>query len=201
MKKPSPSLKKMFSICSMLGGIIKANQELKEDPVINKLSNHVDNAMKVFNYKFRKQYWETSKDVNAMWTELAKDHKTIIDLDEVPKFMEYICLLVPQKNFEEFMGMGVPISDVVLSTEKELLIVSSVLDLDKLLNDRFDTKAVTIAIKKKVIPKVKKERDKAKPKLKEKKVSSAKIKRSEERKRKERLREMIRLAKEKKNET
>ena len=194
MAKPSPTTRKAFAIASTIGAVIMSNNN--GEPKILALQVQINRAMKVFSRKAgRATYFEISNKIGKLWEIVAKEHNNEILDEEVPRFIEYLSMLIPPAHFKAFLGIAPYRTNTEIRPDVNVRIVHSILALDEELNKFFGTKAHALTPPVKKTVKVKKQRDKAEPKTKEVKVSSAKLKKSADRKRKQKLRDMIAAAK------
>lgn len=188
MGKPGKATNKMFAIASIIGATLKSSNT--GDPKLLNLAVQSNKAMQVYSIKVgHTAYWEVSEAIKKIWFALAEKHENKLEHDEVPVFIQYVCMLVPENNFKSFLMVPPYTINKELSKEKNLAIVKSVLDLDNELNKLFGTRAHTVTKPKQKIAKLKKQRDKSKKKQKEKTVSRSKLKEAE---RKQNVRSFLR---------
>ena len=198
-KRVPRNVVKVFALCSTIGAIIKGNHN--GDPRLSALELQASRAMRVFHVKAgRETYWEISNRVGKIWEEITEKYDKTIPEEQVPAYISMLCSLVSEKDFKDFLGVK-PYKDVN-NVELDSRVSHSILYLEEEINKIWGTKPVVVSIYRSKSKKGKVTiRDKAK--IKEpvkKKISSAKIKKSQERKRKQWLRDRIAKAKEKANE-
>lgn len=169
MAKPDNKTKKAFALSSIVGALLMATNNGR--PKLTALKLQIDKAMKVFSVKARKDYYTISYDVRELWLEMAKKHNNALDEDEVEVFIEMVLNLLPRAEMKQFLGINFTTSEK-LGDDKKSALLMTVLELDKKLNEMFGTKATAtrdslglIMVKPVKIKAVKKERDKAKPKV------------------------------------
>lgn len=182
MPKPSKATAKAFAVASSIASVIKSNNT--GEPELTALLVQCNRAMKVFNKMAgRKIYWEISNYIQKIWEKLSIEHRTVIEFDEVPIFIEYLCMLIPPNNFKNFLGVSPYTTSKKLLPEVDKRVVTITLELDKEFNDYFDTKSYTLSKPKEKTIKIKKERDKSKKtKQEQKKISASKRKEAERKK-------------------
>ena len=161
MSRPDKSTIKAFALSATLGAVLKSNQN--GEPKLVAMQLQINRSMQVFYRKAGpKLYWNISHVVGDIWEEIAARHQNTIKEEEVPKFIEYLCMLVPPKNFKTFLAMQPYKSSVSIRSEVNARIVESILLLDQRLNEYVGTRAYALTLKKPKIEKVKKIRDKSK---------------------------------------
>ena len=196
MKVIPPRIIKAFAIASSIGAVIRAddNPEYK----LKILMQRINAAMKVFSVQVgREEYKKISSKIAIIFEEIEAKYKGKLDEEDIPQFVELLATLVPPKDYQEFLTLKPYTTNEPRMLSKRLLNTLAYFDIR--LAELFATKAATYPIQRPKPKQVKqkKPRDKKKPKAPVQKVSSSKIKKSLERKRKQRLKEMIKKAKEK----
>jgi hypothetical protein len=165
MAKPNKATIKAFAIASVIGAVLVSNQN--GEPKLLALQVQINRAMKVFSIKAGyKLYWTVSNQIGKFWDEIAKRHQNTILEEEVPKFVEYLCMLIPPKDFKTFLGLSPYRTSINIDNETNRNILKSILLLDQQLNDFIGTKAYTLTKPKEKIQKIKKKRDISKKKKK-----------------------------------
>ena len=158
MNKPSKNTAKAFAVASTLASVIASNNT--GDPKLTSLLVQCHRAMKVFNIKAgRKLYWEISHHIQKIWEKLSLEHRTEIDYDKVPIFIEYLCIMIPPKDFKTFLGIDPYTTNETLDKDTNKQVVDIVLELDKELNDFFNTKPYSLSKPKEKKIKQKRTRD------------------------------------------
>ncbi len=161
MAKPSPSTIKAFCVASTLGAVLKSNQD--GHPKLLQLQLQINRAMKVFYRKASpKVYWSISNKVAEVWETIAERHQNSIKAEEVPKFIEYLCILVPPQDFKAFLATTPFRTSVIIDSQTNINIIESILLLDEEINKICGTKSYTMSVRKPKPIKVKKIRDKSK---------------------------------------
>ena len=170
---------RVFAISSYMGSAIKSIDKEYMSVNISVLSRRVDNAMKVYNYKKGKEhYWELSKLLENIWSELAEETKSIIDEKYIPILIEFMSYIINDKVHNEFLGLHRVVAEDALwqSVDSDTLrkISFATLRLNDKLNKLLGTKSIYENTRKIKVKKSKAVRDKAKPKIvKEKSMSKA----------------------------
>lgn len=152
------NVKKAFALSSLIGSALISAKN--GDPKLTALHVQINRAMRVFNVKAgNAMYWSICNEVFELWSDLSKKHNTSLNIDEVSVMVEYMCMLIPPKDFDDFYKCEPYKSSSSVRADKLNAIVHSVLDLDKKLNALYGTKPYTLQIVKQKVKKVKKVRD------------------------------------------
>ena len=200
-KRIPKNICKVFMLSSAIGAVLMSHNN--GEPKLTRLLLQINRAMKVFGWKSGKQvYVELTNEVQHSWNHIVEKFDGTIPEEEINAFIAYMCMIVPEKDFYEFLGMSPYITENKIEDKKlEVELIYAVLQFDNNLNKYLGTKPYAIKLTSIAKPKVKKLRDKPKTKqVVEKKVSNAKLKKSAERKQKQQLRKMIAAARLKKKE-
>jgi len=161
MAKPSKSTIKSFAISSTIGAILKSNQT--GEPKLLALQLQINRGMKVFYAKAGpKLYWEVSNKIASIWEVIAARHQNTIKEEDVPVFIDYLCTLIPPKDFKAFLAISPYRSTLTIDPQVNRNIIHSILLLDKEVNEFIGTSAYTLTKPKQKQVKVKKQRDKSK---------------------------------------
>jgi len=178
MSKPSRSIMKAFAVGSTLGAVLKSHQN--GDPKLLALQLQINRMMKVFHAKAGpKTYWHVANAVAEVWEVIAKRHQNEIKEHEVPRFTEYLCMLIPPKDFKTFLAVSPYRTSVQIRPEVNAKIVESILLLDEELNKLLGTKPYTLTKPKATKIKVKKQRDKSSKVKTQSSTSKSKLKEAE----------------------
>lgn len=138
MKVPK-NTQKAFAVSSVIGAILKNSNN--GEPALTQLLIQIDRAIRVFSIKAgRVMYWGISHEVNRIWFDLAGKHETSVTDDEITKMIEFCCMMIPPKDFKDFLGVKPYVSKTKLSDEKLRKIANSVLEYDFELNKFLGTK-------------------------------------------------------------
>lgn len=163
MAKPNKATQKAFAVASTIGAVLKSNQN--GEPKLLALQLQVNKAMKVFSRKAGpKIYWAISNEVANIWEIIAERHQNEIKEEEVPKFIEYLCMLIPPNDFKTFLVVSPYRTNIEIRPEVNARIIESILLLDEKLNELIGTSAYTLTKPKEKVVKEKKQRDKSKKK-------------------------------------
>jgi len=143
MKKIPKNVQKAFAVSSVIGAILKSSNN--GEPALTMLSVQIDRAMRVFSIKAgRAMYWRISNEVNRIWFDLAGKHETSVTDDEITKMVEFCGMMIPPKDFKDFLGVKPYVSSTDVSAYKLKKIVNSVLEYDAALNEYLGTKPYTL---------------------------------------------------------
>lgn len=163
MGKVPSNVRKAFAVASCIGSAVK----LAESRTIklNAIDLQANKAMRVFRAKAgSKEYWTISNSISEIWMRLSKKHTTLLSENALSLYIEMMCMMIPPKDFKEFMNVSAFKSSAEVDPETYALMAKSILALDGELNSLFGTKPYSIVVKKEKKVKEIKERDKAKPK-------------------------------------
>jgi len=160
MKKPSKAIQRMFAIASFSGAALKTIETT--DPYLNRLMNHINNAMKVYSRKVgNTEYWRYNKELELLWGNLSKEYSNIIQETSIPALITCFSYIVSPKDYKAFLGMIPPQYEDDVPQEDWIKICDSSLRLNKALNDLLNTTSITLVKPKEKITKIKKERTKS----------------------------------------
>ena len=137
-KKLTPEIRKAFAVASIVGAMLNAggNGGVK----LLALSRQVNASMQVFRkVAGRKEYYGISLVVQKIWEKMVETHNNTIDADELSLFAEIILNLVPKKDMKIFLGVHFTTNEKLRDHLKSS-IMSSVLELDKQINEALGTK-------------------------------------------------------------
>jgi hypothetical protein len=151
---------KAFAIASTIGAVLKSNQT--GEPKLVALQVQVLRAMRVFNKKAgSKTYWNISLKVADVWEKITERHNNTIKEEEVPKFVEYLCMTIPPKDFKEFFAIKAYSIKDDINPETNKNILDSILMLNDEINKISGTRSYSLPITraKPVVEKEKKKRD------------------------------------------
>jgi len=161
--------KKAYLVVSCVATILNVMYEEIGDelavkhPDLHALSLQCKRSMNVFYVKAGKEeYFDLSKKLSVLWGELLDKHNSALDVDEFPVLVEWLCMLIPPKDFHDFLGIHAYSCSLKLSNESLHILARSVLDLDTGLNLLCNTKPYSLTKPKEISIKIKKERDKKK---------------------------------------
>ncbi len=204
--------KKAYLVVSCIATILNViYEELGDElavrhPDLHALSLQCKRSMNVFYVKAGKEeYFGLSKKLSVLWGDLLAKHNSALDVDEFPVLVEWLCMLIPPKDFYYFLGVQAYSCSLELSKKSLQILAHSVLDLDAGLNLLCNTKPYSLTKPKEIAIKIKKERDKKKKtivaeKTKSNELNSKQRKQQKHRERvamkKSKLSERIRLAQE-----
>lgn len=179
MARATKNVQKAFAVASCVGAALRASNN--GTPKLSAIQVQANRAMQVFNVKDPKLYWSISGEIKVIWEKMAKKHNNLLDEDEITVFVEMMCMMIPPKDFKDFMGVSPYRSKFNPKPEVYAKLAKSVLDLDAELNALFGTSPYTMVKPKQKIQKQKKQRDKAAKKAKDEKISRSKRKEAERR--------------------
>ena len=175
---------KAFMLSSSIGAILMSHRN--GEPRLEQLVRQVDRSMKVFYVQAgRKTYYDLTDAVKVLWNDIVVSFDGKIPEEDINAFIDYMCMLVPGKDFKDFLGISPYVTENRLDPILEKKLIFAVLEYGKKLDAYLGTKPYGVSLSSK--PKVKKSkkiRSKAKSKKVVTKVSSAKLKRAEGTKRK-----------------
>jgi hypothetical protein len=163
-KKAPKNAQKAFAVVSCVGSAIKIVDQRTVKH--NALFLQAGKARSVFRkVAGNKTYFTIDAGLTEIWTRLSKKHDTLLTEDSLGVYIEMLCMLIPPKDFKEFMGVSAYRSKAEVDPKTYATMAKSILDLDHELNLFLDTNPYSIPLPKKKIEKIKKERDVAKPKV------------------------------------
>lgn len=169
MAKPNNKVKKAFALSSIVGSLLMASNN--GNPKLTALTTQINKAMRVFSVKARKDYYVISAEIRDVWVEMAKKHNNALDEDEIEVFIEMVFSLLPRADMKEFLCMNFTTTKKLEDSKKSSLLVT-ILELDRKLNALFGTTATAtreslgaVMVKPIKSKAVRKERDKAKPRV------------------------------------
>ena len=164
MAKIPKNVIKAFAVSSTIGAVLKSHQN--GEPKLLALQLQINRAMKVFSRKAGpKLYWKISDQIAKIWETIASRHQNTILEEEVPQFTEYLCMLLPPKDFKEFLAVSSYRTSIKIRPEVNARIVESVLLLDEEINKFLGTSAYALTKPKQTITKQKTKRDISKKKI------------------------------------
>ena len=148
----------MFAIATFSGSALRALDS--KDEYLVRLSNHIDNAMKVYSRQVgRKEYWRLNLELQKLWGNLAKDYSNVVQETSIPALITSFSYIVQPKDYEAFLGIRLP--RYSCSNDDWNKICDSTVRLNDELNLLLGTKSVTLVKPKQKITKVKKQRTKS----------------------------------------
>lgn len=185
-KKIPNNVRKAYAVASLIGTILKTSTT--GDPKLTTLSVQANRAMRVFFAKAgAKTYFSIAEDVGSLWGEMALKHDKTLNRDEMTVFVQMMCSLISPKDYKDFLAVSpykthsVIQCDYIVATthkkykhedligvifnkelctkhEKEVYLLSSILELDGRLCEMFDVSqyANEEILRKALIPPVKK---------------------------------------------
>ncbi len=158
------TVKKAFMLASFLNRLLKISRDgsLELDLLYSKTSQ----AISVFTKLEFKTAKELEKHSIAMWNLVGEYKETRVSIDEMSKFYEYLCMIIPPKDFKDFFSIKAHVTNVKFESRgKELQIIDLIMFVDNEVNGFLGTTSYGISLKDKPVSKmkVKKVRDKAKP--------------------------------------
>ena len=154
------NVKKAFAIATYIATALHAFEEahtLEEELI--KLQLQVARAMKVFGAIGGTEMYLYLSDKNGdMWETLSQKNGFMLKEESLPLLVEYLCMLIPPKDFKEFIGVLPYSRERHLYMTEYPMVVKSVIMLNEELNSFYGTKFYTLPLPKKEVTKKVKEK-------------------------------------------
>lgn len=163
MSKPSKNTQRAYAIASYIGASLKTYEV--NDPELDRLHLQVKRAMRVYTKKVGADATLALADkLGDLWVELGAKHSATIDEDSVPALIEAFCMVLPPKEFKDFLGIPPYYKEEHQFGKHYKAIMKSTNGLNSELNKLLGTKSVIMQKPKIKVPKIKKPRVKVKSK-------------------------------------
>ena len=114
-----------------------------------------------------KIYWDLSNQCGNIWEKCGEDNKKGIAIERLPVFIECLSMIIPPKDFKDFLGVNPYIKNKHMYFKDYKNIAFNVLEMNDGLNELLETKSYVLFKPKvkEVKIKEKRERDKKKKKI------------------------------------